>query len=173
MDEVTTRCRLCTVRLHRGNHLDDFVRQICGDCRQHPAAKRLGAVTAQAPRTDGARPDFTPAERSLIKRVGALMPSAQLLALLNERLQADGTPEHGLHTAEQLQTEMQATPAPAGSTDWPFMRKLLAQARRAGVLSRITIQTIDDFAVVYALSSAQVLRLKDVVLNAQEDGNGR
>jgi hypothetical protein len=173
MTEPAVKCRLCTVRLHRGNHLDDFVRQICGDCRQHPAAKRLGAVATPPPRNDGAPPDFTPAERSLIKRVGALMPSAQLLALLNERLQADGTPDAGLHTAEQLQAEMQSTPTPSGNTDWSSMRKLLAQARREGVLNRITIQTIDDFAVVYALSSAQVLRLKDVVLNAQEDGHGR
>ena len=52
----------------------------------------------------------------------------------------------------------------------PFeLRKLLAQARAAGTLDLITDQIIGDFAVVFLLTPNQVIRLKDVLLNCEED----
>ena len=51
----------------------------------------------------------------------------------------------------------------------PSVRKLLAQARRAGVLDQINEQVINDFAVVFQLNAKQVVELKDIVLGAKED----
>ncbi|MBN8260954.1 MAG: hypothetical protein J0L59_01360 [Xanthomonadales bacterium] len=170
--QPSTKCRLCTCLLDPSSPADDLVRGVCGDCRKHPAAKRLGPVPAQAQASGGPR-EFTAAEKALIRRVHGYMPATQLLALLNERLAADGGDDSHLHTMEQLHAETQSLPAAAGGADWTSLRKLLAKARRDGVLERITAQVIDDFSVVYALSPAQVLRLKDVVLTAKEADHGR
>jgi hypothetical protein len=112
---------------------------------------------------------FTPADKSLIRKVYGYMPAQQLLELLNERLAADLGPEEPQHTMEQLYAELGEVDAtPAEGHDWSSLRKLLAKARRDGVLDAVTRQIIDDFAVVFSLTSAQVLRLHDVLLRAKE-----
>lgn len=118
---------------------------------------------------DRPRP-FTPADKSMIKRLHGFMPAQQLLELLNERLEADRGPEEVKHTMEQLFAEIgeAADEVPADGHDWSSLRKLLAKARRAGTLAAVTSQLIDDFAVVYSLSPAQVLHLQDVLLRARE-----
>ena len=59
--------------------------------------------------------------------------------------------------------------APAGGHGWAAQRKLIAQARRSGLLAAITEQVIDDFAVVFSLNPKQVLCLRDTLLQP-EDG---
>lgn len=110
---------------------------------------------------------FTPAEKSLIRKVAGYMPAAQLLEILNERLEADGAGA-APHTMEQLHAEIGTAAAAPGAQDWSSLRKLVAKARRDGVLELVTRQLIDDFAVVYSLTPGQVLRLQDVLLRGQE-----
>lgn len=111
---------------------------------------------------------FTAAEKSLILKVHGYMPAQQLLDILNERLTCDLGPDEPKHTMEQLYTEI-GTVVPEGGHDWSSLRKLVAEARRSGVLDRVTRQVIDDFAVVFSLTTGQVLRLHDVLLRAKEE----
>lgn len=108
---------------------------------------------------------FTIAEKSLIAKVHGYMPAQQLLDLLNERLLCDLGPGASPYTMEQLYAEIgdAADPAPEGGHDWGSLRKLIAKARRAGVLAKVTESVIDDFAVVFSLNPRQVLRLKDIL----------
>jgi len=166
------KCRLCTARLSQDHPRDDFARAICSDCRQHPAARRLGPLPTSSASAGAAR-DFTAAEKALIRKVYGYMTPLQLLSLLNERLQADLGDAANLYTLDQLHAEIQGLPAGGvNAADWSDLRKYLAQARRAGLLEQVTPQVIDDFAVVFALSSAQQLRLKDIVLSAREANHG-
>lgn len=127
-----------------------------------------GAARTVRLMADGPRP-FSTAEKSLIRKVHGYMPAAQLLELLNERLAADFGPDEDQHTMEQLRAEVgHIDSAPDGDHDWTSIRKLLAKAKRDGILGKITRQVIDDFAVVYSLNSAQVLRLQDVLLSEEE-----
>lgn len=113
---------------------------------------------------------FTPSDKALIRRVHGYMPAQQLLEVLNERLACDLGPDETPYEMEQLYTEIGETDvAPAGGHDWSSLRKLLAKAKRDKVLDGITRQVIDDFAVVFSLTSAQVLRLQDVLLRAKEE----
>lgn len=119
---------------------------------------------------DTPRP-FTPAEKSLIRKVHGYMPAQQLLDILNERLACDLGPDEPQHSMEQLYAEIgDADALPAGEHDWSSLRKLLARAQRERVLERVTRQLIEDFAVVFSLSPAQLLRLQDVLLRPKEDG---
>ena len=112
---------------------------------------------------------FTPAEKALIGKVHGYMPAQQLLEILNERLLGDLGPDEVQHTMEQLYAEIGTVEAsPVGGHDWSSLRKLVAKAGRDGVLDAVTRQVIDDFAVVFSLSSGQVLRLHDVLLRAKE-----
>lgn len=135
---------------------------LCSDCRSSSLWSGL-TPRPPAPRA------FTAADRAFIRKVSGFMPTQQLLEVLNERLQADVGNEVAPYTLEQLHAELatvrSSAPEP-GAADWAALRKLLAQARAAGTLERISVQTIDDFAVVYSLTPAQVLRLKDVILTA-------
>lgn len=119
---------------------------------------------------DKPRP-FTPAEKSLINKVHGFMPAQQLLDILNERLACDLGAEEPPHTMEQLYAEIgeAADSMPDGGHDWSSLRKLIAKARRAGVLNSITRQVIDDFAVVFSLTPGQVLRLQDVLMKDREE----
>lgn len=118
---------------------------------------------------DGPRP-FTPAEKSLIRKVHGYMPAQQLLDILNERLLSDLGPEEQRHTMEQLYAEIGSVEsAPADGHDWSSLRKLLRKAKRDGILAAITPQVIDDFSVVFSLSPGQALRLKDVLLQGKDD----
>lgn len=116
---------------------------------------------------------FTPAEKALIGKVHGYMPAPQLLSILNERLAGDLGAAVAPHSIEQLHAEIAAladAAPPAGGQDWSSLRKLVARAKRDGVLEAITAQRIDDFAVVFSLSAGQVLRLQDVLLDAKEGG---
>lgn len=113
---------------------------------------------------------FTPGEKALIQKVHGYMPAQQLLDILNERLACDLGRDEQQHTMEQLYTEIGTADAvPAGGHDWSSLRKLLAKARREGVLNGITRQVIEDFAVVFSLTPGQVLRLQDVLLRKDGD----
>ncbi len=114
---------------------------------------------------------FTAAEKSLIRKVHGFMPAKDLLRILNERLVADQGPDTIRYTMEQLFAEIgdAAGAVPDGGHDWASLRKLLAKARRDGVLDSITEQVILDFAVVYSLNMKQYLSLKEIVLRAKKE----
>lgn len=161
-------CRLCDCILDQARG-DNVSTAVCAECRHHPHSRRLGSVArAGATGAVGVR-DFTPAEKSLISKMHAIVPPQQLLALLNERLAGDLGHAAKPYTVEQLQAEIgtRNLEGPTGG-DWGSVRKVLANARRSGVLASINAQVIDDFAIVFSLSPAQVVRLKDVVLPALE-----
>lgn len=139
-----------------------------------PDAAKLSEITArsQARTVSPMEPKpraFNAGDKALIRKVHGYMPAQQLLGVLNERLEGD-FPDATPHTLEQLYAEIGAAAdaTPAGGHDWQSLRKLVAKARRSGVLDKVTRQLIDDFAVVYSLSSGQVLRLHDVLLQAKE-----
>ncbi|MCR6481024.1 hypothetical protein NU688_33040 [Variovorax sp. ZS18.2.2] len=116
---------------------------------------------------------FNDADLALIRKIGAFMPAPKLLGVLNDRLVSDLGPDEEPYTLEQLNTTIKevhggSNPALLGR-DWPSVRKLLAHARRAGVLEQINEQVINDFAVVFQLNAKQVVELKDIVLGAKED----
>lgn len=112
---------------------------------------------------------ITLAEKSLISKVHGYMPALQLLGILNERLRFDLGPTATAYTMDQLKAEIDANAVTLedGPSDWSGMRKLLNKARKSGVLSLITAQLINDFAVVYSLNTKQVLLMKDVLLNTE------
>lgn len=116
--------------------------------------------------------DFTAADKALIRRVHAYMNPLQLLGILNTRLTCDLGEGVSLFTIDQLRTEIASVSSavPAGGNDWGSLRKLLAKARRDGVLDGISEQTVNDFAVVFSLNQKQLLSLKDTVLQTGEDG---
>lgn len=110
--------------------------------------------------------EFTPAERSMIKRVHSYMPPRALLDVLNDRLVSDLGEGVDLFDMQDLKAAIAELdpPKPQGELDWPTIRKLLAKASRDGVLDQISEQTILDFAVVFSLTPKQVIVLKDIVL---------
>jgi hypothetical protein len=138
----------------------------CGTCKSRPEARRLAAGSEKA----GTR-GFTEAEKSLIRKTHGYIPIQQLLGILNERLKNDLGPNATPYTAEQLHAEIAkvAGAVPTNGSGWAALRKLLAQARAAGTLDLITEQMIGDFAVVFLAAPNQVIRLKDVLLNREED----
>lgn len=169
---VLCHCRLTTAYL--------IARGLCGSCADRPEAKRVARDSAgrampsrpQAvppPVKPAAAPAFGPAAKALIKHMHAYVPAGELLGILNERLVADVGPSAVRFTLEQLQAELQASAAPAEAGDWGGLRKLLADARSKGVLATITATTIDDFAVLFQLSAAQAMTLKDVIQHAKEE----
>ena len=130
------------------------------------------ASPSAAPVHSSAKPrDFSAADKALIRRVHAYMNPLQLLGILNTRLTCDLGEGVSLFTIDQLRTEIASVSSavPAGGNDWGSLRKLLAKARRDGVLDGISEQTINDFAVVFSLNQKQLLTLKDTVLQAGED----
>lgn len=132
----------------------------------------MSSLAALQPRTvsllKGKQRPFTAAEKALIKKVHGYMPAAQLLEVLNDRLEAD-MPSAEPYTMDQLHAEIGDAAGDGDDTqDWTSLRKLVANARKDGLLDRITRQVIDDFAVVYQLSAGQVLRLQDVLLRAKD-----
>ncbi|HVI60084.1 MAG TPA: hypothetical protein VM619_14595 [Luteimonas sp.] len=165
MNITVEKCALCGVTLDPD--VDDMERCCCDDCKHHPAARRLGRKVPAATHAGGAR-EFTLAERTLIRRVHGFMPAEQLLGLLNERLVCDLGPDAARYTMEQLHGEIRDLPGRVPAGDWSALRQLLAHARREGVLDAIDARLVDDFAVVFSLSTAQALRLKDVILSAKE-----
>ena len=135
----------------------------CGSCKARP--------DAHASSKPHAARAFAEADRSLIRKIHGYMPRLQLLGILNDRLRADIGPDAQPYTIEQLHAEIAALPGakPGGDHGWAGLRKLLAQARRAGTLDRINEQVINDFAVVFSLSPKHLMRLKDILLQPEED----
>lgn len=174
---IQGKCRLCRCILDESED-DDLTLELCSSCKTRPEARRLGIVVPHSPvkaanpasRSNAAR-EFTVAEKSLIRKVHGYMPAQQLLGILNERLKCDLGPDAMQYTMEQLHAEIgdAAGAIPAGGHDWASLRKLLANAQRAGTLDAITEQVINDFAVVFSLNQKQVLVLKDIILQAKED----
>jgi hypothetical protein len=175
--KTLTGCRLCEGRMD--DPRDDKANGICWSCKGRPEAARLqGRVPAakgiaplrppaSGPRAVKTRPAFTAADKSMIKRLAPVLPVADLLRLLNERLEAND-PDSLPYALEQLQAELpQAISIDAGA-DWAGLRKLLATARRSGVLAQITPQVLADFSVLFSLTPAQVLRLNDVLARAKD-----
>jgi hypothetical protein len=175
------KCRLCTCFLSDDPD-DDPTTELCGACKVRPEARRLGIRlasnqrSAQAPspaRAAAAKSarEFTTAERAMISKVHGFMPPQQLLDLLNERLFADLGPDVVPYSLDQLDAAIRATGGTTAqpASSWAGLRKLIVQARRSGVLAKITEQVIDDFAVVYGLNAKQVLVLKDTLLSQVED----
>lgn len=135
-----------------------------GSIRTH----RLDDVKSGRP---GLSPSFTAADKALIRRVHGYMSQLQLLGILNERLVCDVGDAATLYTLDQLKAEIDSltTAVPAGGNDWGTLRKRLVKARRDGVLDLIDEQVINDFAVVYSLSASQMMLLKDVLLNGEDE----
>lgn len=142
------------VRRHR---LDDV---------RKPGRSARPATGSNPPPKSG---EFTASDKALIRKVHGYMAPLQLLGILNERLVADHGDAAVLYSIEQLKSEIDsvATALPATGNDWGSLRKVLAKARRNGVLARIDEQVINDFAVVYSLNQKQVLTLKDILLNQE------
>lgn len=170
------KCRLCGCSLD-ADESDDFSLLLCGACAQRPEARRLGVRLRPSEGNPSSSAilrsarEFTLAEKSLIQKIHGYMPPQQLLGILNERLACDLGPDATPYTMEQLYAEIggATAAAPAGGRDWANLRKLLANARRAGTLQAITEQTINDFALVFSLNQKQLLVLKDIVLEAKGD----
>lgn len=128
------------------------------------------ASKAPSPAATGTPREFTASDRALIRKLHGYMSAAQLLGILNERLAADLGEATAAYTLDQLRSEIAALSRqePAGA-DWASLRRLLAVARRDGVLGQVDEQVIDDFAVVFSLNPKQVLALKDILLAKEED----
>lgn len=164
------KCRICGCKLQLAEG-DDGERRVCASCSKRPEAGRLGAPcdeTAGKPAIQKGAREFTPAELALIRRMHAVMPLPQLLAILNERLMADLGPDAAPYTHSQLKAAVAgwSVPGTLGSQDWAATRKFLANACAQGILDRIDEGAINAFAVVFQLSPKQVLLLKDVVLGS-------
>lgn len=171
--QAQARCRLCGCTLDAVEG-DNFELQVCGSCESRPEARRLGKplklVTSDA--TAGRTParDFTPAEKSFARKMSSYLPIAEVLGILNERLACDLGPDAAPYTMEQLKAELGGGATAETGNDWASLRKMLARAKRDGTLDRVDEQLIDDFAVVYSLNPKQVLTIKEIILDAREDG---
>lgn len=158
------KCRLCKGALYEG---DNRAVGLCELCVSRPEARPILAAAKQSKPPRQARA-FTPAERSLIGRLHAHLPADELLRILNERLGADD-PDAVPFTSAQLQAEVAPLhEAAAGPGAWGGLRRVIQQARETGVLGLVTADAIADFAVLYQLTSAQRMRLQDVLTHAQE-----
>lgn len=171
---IAERCVLCGCRLTSAYHIE---RGLCGSCSDRPEAKRLPRDANGRP-TPVARPQFgklgiptarafTVADQALIRNTHGYLPAAQLLRILNERLQADLGAAAPLYTLEQLHAALKACAPPTAPDNWTGLRQVLAAARASGVLDVITMQTVEDFAVVWQLSPGQLVHLKDVIAHAK------
>jgi hypothetical protein len=156
---ASVKCRLCECLLDAASQGRRPL-GVCADCAKHPAVREL-----RPPR------EFTAVERGLIAKVAGYMPHEQLLAVLNERLAADLGPTAILHTLDQLRACLADLPPRAAGNDWAALRQVMARARRDGTLGAVTSQMIDDFAVLYSLAPAQVMRVKDIIDPSCEAGD--
>lgn len=126
------------------------------------------SVPTSAPAPSGG---FTEAEKSLIRNIHGHMSAQRLLDILNDRLRGDRGAAASPHTIERLRAEMAALPgsAPERQHGWANLRKLLARAERSGTLDRIDERVIADFAVVFSLSTKQLMHLKDTLSQPKEE----
>lgn len=156
------RCRICGCSLQSDPDADGNI-PACSSCKVRPEAQRLR--NPQPSRT------FTEAERSLIRKVHGYLPPLQLLGILNDRLRSDLGLDAQPYTIEQLHAEISTLPGAKTGVNhgWAGLRKLLAQAKDAGTLEQINEQVINDFAVVFSLSPKELMRVKDILLQPEED----
>lgn len=147
------RCTVCDCRLTTQEA--DQGTGICEECKLHPDAYKPALPRA-----------FTTADKSLIRQVHSFMPAEQLLGVLNQRLVADLGDKAVPYTIDQLRAELNLQRPAAGGGDWASLRRVLGQARRSGLLDRVTPEVMADFAVVFSLTPAQELRLKDAIAGA-------
>lgn len=150
--------------------LDPDLGCACGNPLKTPSERREGECRACQRRGDTPRPTeaFTVAERSLVQAMHQLMPSSELLKLINERRTAD-RPTATPYTIDHLQEEIERLAKPSAGADFGGLRAVLAEARRTGLIDRMTPTLLHDFAVVFRLTTAQTTHLKDVVSHARED----
>jgi hypothetical protein len=174
---LSPACGLCGCNI-AGDPEADLNSQLCGSCKNRPEAKRLGGPAPGNPEKGihvmhglhSAR-QFTEAEKALVRKIHGYVPPQQLLGILNERLKGDLGPNVSPYTTEQLHAEIAAIGGSVANkgNDWAGLRKLLAQADRNGTLRLVTEQVIGDFAVIFSLSPKQLMRLKDILLQREED----
>lgn len=159
------KCLLCGCNI-RNDPDADCVLGACGSCKSRPEARRLNAGSGIT-----ATRNFTEAEKSLIRKTHGYIPSQQLLGILNERLKSDLGPNATPYTVEQLHSEIAnvAGAIASNGSGWAALRKLLARARKTGTIELINDQIVADFAVVFLLTTNQVIRLKDVLLSREEE----
>ena len=139
---------------------------LCGGCSDPSVWHQSSSATLRHDMGDAAHRAFTAADRALIKSMNGHLPPTQLLRILNQRLMADqGVEAEDGYTLEQLRAEIERLNAGSAPVGWSSVRKVLADARRSGVLSQINEHLINDFAVVFSLNAKQVLHLKDVLLS--------
>ena len=156
------KCGLCGCNISSDPDADPVI-PACGSCKLRPEAQRLRSPQFQRA--------FTEADKSMIRKIHGYVPAKQLLGILNDRLRSDLGDDEPLYTIEQLHAEIAAIQGGAMKADqgWAGLRKLLANAKRAGTLGQITDQVIHDFAIVFSLSPKQHMRLKDILLQPEED----
>lgn len=163
------RCQVCTSLLSPADK--HRAAGVCDDCLGRPEARKYlqpkAPAVATGPKPVGTPPPFTAAEASLIAATGGHLPAADLLKLLNDRLVADRGAGVVLHTLEQLRSHVESARSTSADGGWGGQRRQLARARKAGVLPQITQQVIDDFAIVFQLSAAQVTHLREAIASAQ------
>lgn len=154
------KCRLCS-NLLRTREGDDFELQACARCK----TSRPNQLRRQLDR-DGVPVVLSDAERAVVGRLHGLMPADQLLEVLNGRREADH-PALPLLSVRDLAAEVECLQGRAQDNGWVSLRRVIAEARRQGVLDRVTTEVIDDFAVAFQLTRGQVLHLKDVLLSSE------
>lgn len=166
------RCQVCTSLLSAEDRNRSL--GVCDDCTGRPEARKYlqpkvppAKAAAPGPKPVGTPPPFTAAEASLIAATGGHLPATDLLKLLNDRLAADRGPGVVPHTLEQLRAQVDSARAPSADAGWGGQRRQLARARKSGVVQRITPHVIDDFAIVFQLSAAQVTHLREAIASAQ------
>lgn len=146
-----------------------------GSVRQHrmddAVPARRAALAVVPTKVAQKSREFTSSDKALIRKVHGYMAPLQLLGILNERLVCDMGDGAALYTIDQLKAEIAGVTSavPASDNDWGTLRKLLAKARRDGVLGLINEQVINDFAVVYSLNQKQVMTLKDILLTGEDE----
>jgi hypothetical protein len=167
---IGQRCVLCGVELKT----EIAIRiGLCDSCEKRPEARAKTVTPAPRPQIPrGQARAFTVAEKSLITHLHPHVSAIDLLRVLNIRLVADLGPETPRYTHEQLHQEIRAQlgAEPTADGSWAGLRQLLEQARRSGLLDKITAQVIDDFSSVFRLAPAQRMHLLDVVKAAKDGG---
>lgn len=154
-----TRCRGCGCAL-KPDRGDDLITGRCQDCGRRPETAKLASAKPAAR-------VFTDADRSLIRAMHGYLPAGELLRILNERMVADLGAMVPLYSVEQLHRAIAELTGVARADEWTSLRRVLAQARKAGVLDVLTPVVAEAFAVVFQLSTAQVTHLRDVLDHAR------
>lgn len=163
LETQVSRCRLCDCTL-APDLGDDAEHRLCGSCKNHPKGKKLlEGNPGPVPR------EFTAADRGLIASLGATIPPRQLLDVLNARLHADQGPHAPAYTLDQLELALDGRRKPQ-EIDRAGMRRLLIEAKRIGLLDRITTEVIEDFGVIFSLTAGQLTHVRDAIRGTQRRG---